>query len=103
MAERHRSAVGIDLRRIEPEIARHRHRLDRERLVRLDHVHVGGLETRFLEDTLQGGERSEAPPLRLPPRTRVRPDAPDNPRLPLPPPRALHPPHPPPILSASAC
>ena len=71
MAERDRSAVGIDFRRVETEIARHRHRLDGEGLVRFDHVHVGGLEARLLEDAPHRGDRPEAHQLRFDTRVRV--------------------------------
>ena len=72
VAERDRAAVRVDLRRIEAEVLRHRHRLHRERLVRLDHVHVGGLEAGLLEHALHRRNRPEAHDLRLDARVRVR-------------------------------
>src|SRR5712671_921066 len=49
MAERHRAAVRIHFRRIQSQIPGYRHRLRSEGFVRFDHIHVGGLEPRFLE------------------------------------------------------
>src|SRR5207253_7972354 len=65
MAERYRTAVRVDLRRVEPEVLGHRHRLYGECLVRFDHIHVRGLEPRLFEYALHRRNRPETHELRV--------------------------------------
>src|SRR5262245_51534103 len=60
MAQTDRAAVGVGLLRIELEVACDRERLHRERLVRLDDVHLLDLEPGLLERLLRGRHRAYA-------------------------------------------
>src|SRR5512141_1426360 len=59
VAQGHRAAVRVHLRRIEPEVAGHAHRLHREGFVGFDHVHVGGREAGLLEHLAHRRDRAD--------------------------------------------
>src|SRR5690349_24767291 len=57
MAQRHRTAVHIHLLRIEPELARHRHRRNRERFVQLNQIDLTRRPPSLLEQLTHGFDR----------------------------------------------
>ena len=75
VAERDRAAVHVDARRIDPELAHHRDRLDREGFVDLEEVDVVQVPTDFRRDLPHGFDRRHHDQLRRQPARRLSDDA----------------------------
>ena len=60
MAQRHRPAIGVHLRRIEAQLLRHGQRLCRKGLVRLDHVEIADRQAGALHQRLDRRNRTDA-------------------------------------------
>ena len=60
MAQGNARAVGIDLGRVKPQLARHRTGLGGKCLVGLDHIEIGNFQARALQRRLGGRHRANA-------------------------------------------